>query len=190
MKSRQRRFGLASAAALALALPGAHAACWQGDASSGELGFTGQIEGENFFGTFSDFEVQVCRPDGAAWENSEWSVRVATASADTRNRDRDETLHGEEFFAVDQFPQARWESTQVRSAAGGLELRGELQLRGYTAAQTVQVSVEPDDGNRLSLTGSADISRLAFGVGQGEFEDTDFIRDRVDLEFELQLTRQ
>lgn len=189
MRERYSAWILGFAATASLAWFDAQASCWSGDADDGELGFVGQIEGENFYGTFGDFNVEVCRPDGASWTDSEWRVRVATASADTRNRDRDETLHGNEFFAVDEFPEAQWRSTRIEETDAGLELQGELQLRGATAPQAVQASLVPEP-DALRVTGAADISRLAFGVGQGEFEDTDFIRDRVDLEFELLLTRQ
>ncbi len=167
----------------------AQAACWQGDENSGELRFSGRIEGESFYGSFGEFEVRVCRPEGSGWSESQWAVRVMTASADTRNRDRDDTLHGRYFFAVDEFPAANWTSARVVEQSDGLEIEGNLDLRGFTAAQTVEVEVNAgDDG--LLLVGSAEIPRLDYGVGQGEYADTEFIRNRVDLEFELRLTRE
>jgi len=180
--------------AAALALQSAAATCWQGDASGGELAFSGEIEGEAFFGTFGEFDVEVCQQQEGSWEDSDWVVRVATGSADTRNRDRDETLHGGEFFAVDRFPEAVWRSTNVvnnstsETTPEGVDLllEGNLELRSNSAPQEVKARLEPrQDG--LLLTGSADISRMRFDVGQGEFSDTEFIRDRVDLEFEIQL---
>ena len=177
------------AALLMLTLGSAQAPCWQGDELSGELRFSGQVEDERFTGQFGDFVVRVCRPEGSGWQESRWSVRVATASADTHNRDRDDTLHGQYFFAVDDFPTANWTSTAVRETNGRLVLEGELELRGFTASQSVQVDVD-SSGQTLVLEGMAEIARLEFGVGQGEYADTGFIRDRVDLEFDLRLTPQ
>lgn len=183
-----RRWKLRATLTIALALlAGAiQAACWTGDANSGELRFAGQVEGESFSGDFSDFDVRVCRPEGAGWDESEWRVSVATASADTDNRDRDETLHGRYFFAVDQFPTATWTSRRVVEQGDGLVLEGDLDLRGFTAPQSVEVTARAA-GDGLNLVGTAEIARLRFGVGQGEYADREFIRDRVDLEFELRL---
>jgi len=179
----------AALAAALLMMSSIQAACWLADESSGELRFSGQVEGENFFGSFDDFDVRVCRPDGSDWSASEWTVSVATGSADTRNRDRDETLHGRYFFAVEEFPTATWTSTRVIDQGDGLVLEGSLGLKGFTASQSVNAELD-SSSDALSLVGSADISRLNFGVGQGEYADTEFIRDRVELEFELRLISQ
>jgi polyisoprenoid-binding protein YceI len=160
--------------------------CWTGGQEAGELRFAGAVEGESFFGQFERFSVEVCRPMGADWTASEWTVQVETASADTRNRDRDETLHGPEFFAVDEFPTARWHSTRVIEQGPGLAVEGELALRGFTAPQRVLIEISPD-GEAIEVRGSAEILRLEFGVGQGEFEDPEFVRNRVDLDFDLRL---
>jgi len=177
-------------ATLALSISAASASCWQGSAESGQLRFSGAVEDEKFNGKFGEFEVEVCRPDGTDWEASEWTVSVATGSADTRNRDRDETLLGRFFFAVDDFPSARWRSDLIASDPleenTKLIAQGELELRGQRLPQAVTIELmESADG--LSVTGSAEIFRLEFGVGQGEYADPDFVRNRVDLAFEIEL---
>jgi hypothetical protein len=40
----------------------------------------------------------------------------------------------------------------------------------------------------FTLAGSADVDRQRFDVGTGEFADPEFVRNRVDVAFEVRLT--
>ncbi len=160
--------------------------CYRGDADSGELEFRGVAEGSRFTGRFRDFEVRVC-VDNNNPESARIEVTVETGSATVGNRQGDAALVDEELFAVDRYPQAVWTSQAVEPKDDGYLAAGELSLRGVSASQPVQLNFEfNDDG--LGLSGSAEILRLDYGVGQGEFDDPDFIRDRVDLSFDLSLS--
>lgn len=176
---------------LALALlivPGLGLAeCYRADESSGRLEFIGEAEGSRFSGQFGAFEVSLCLDEGDL-STGRIEVTVDTGSADTGNRQRDRELLGEHFFAVDQYPQARWQSGEIRADGDEFLARGELTLRGVTADQPVRLSL--GDDQPPVLVGSAEIMRMDWRVGSGDpdFEDTDFIRNRVDLRFELELT--
>jgi len=168
--------------ALGLAQP----VCWTADADSGELRFHGEVDGSDFSGTFGDFQVELCAEDAADPAGASLVVTVETGSANTRNRDRDETLHGGEFFAVGRFPQAVWRAGEWTVIDQGWRVEGLLSLRDVEAPQPVTLTVDLQ-ADRPRLTGQAEISRLRFDVGTGEFADPEFVRDRVDLEFELTL---
>jgi len=160
--------------------------CFRADQDSGRIEFTGVVEGHAFTGEFGEFEVSLCMsgPDLTA---AEIRVVVKTASADTGNRQRDNELHGENFFHVEKYPEAIWESDTIRAGTEGFVADGTLTLRGITADQAVRLSLS--DGAPPILSGSAEVLRLNWNVGTGDedFEDTDFIGNRVDLAFELQL---
>lgn len=161
-------------------------ACYRADADSGMLAFVGEADGNEFRGRFEAFGVDVCM-SGHDLATGGIEVIVETDSADTRNRERDAELHGEQFFHVEAHPEAVWTSSVIEPAeGGGYRARGELTLKGVSADQPVDLQLdETDDGLRLS--GSARIMRLDWDVGTGEFTDTDFLRNRVDLEFDLGL---
>lgn len=178
---------------LSLASPVAAAqTCYSGGADSGTLEFSGAVDGTGFTGNFGDFAVDYCMPEGEP-ASGVIEVTVALASADSDNRDRDETLLGPEFFHVEQFPEATWTSTAIRSADDGFDADGELTLRDITASQSIVFQLTPD-GDALvaegafTLGGSAEVQRLRFDVGTGEFADPDFVRDRVDVVFEVRLS--
>ncbi len=170
-----------------LALPGlALADCFRASQDDGKIEFTGMAEGSAFTGHFGKFEVSVCM-DGRDLASAGIEVVIETASADTGSRQRDGEMLGRHFFHVEEYPQATWKSTDIRANGDDFLAEGRLTLRGMSAAQPVRLKLI--DGEPPLLSGSAEIMRLDWNVGTDDpdFEDTDFIRNRVDLEFELQL---
>ncbi len=181
--------GLGAGFGMALA-PGALAGerCYHGSAESGSLEFRGEAEGNRFNGHFRRFHVQVCLTD-AEPETAVIDVRVETGSGTVGNRQGDAALVDEELFAAERYPEAVWTSSSIERNEDGFIAEGELSLRGVSASQPVQLQFDHADAG-LDLTGSAQIMRLDYGVGQGEFEDPDFIRNRVELSFDLVLSAE
>ncbi|MCC5866424.1 MAG: YceI family protein [Wenzhouxiangella sp.] len=181
-------FLIVSLALAIVSTANANEQCYRGNADSGELEFRGVAEGSRFTGRFRNFEVRLCLDDQHP-ETASIEVTVETGSATVGNRQGDTALADEDLFAVERFPEAIWISSSIEAQDEGFLAAGELSLRGVSASQPVQLQFEFAEG-RLNLTGSADILRLEYGVGQGEFDDPDFIRDRVDLSFELVLSAE
>lgn len=179
--------GLSIAALALLMLPGLSLAdCFKANQEDGELKFIGVAEGNRFTGEFGEFKVSLCM-DRQELNSAGIEVVVKTATADTGDGQRDSELHGEHFFHVEEYPEATWKSTDIRADGDAFVAEGKLTLRGITKNQTVRLQLS--DKKLPVLSGSAEIMRLDWNVGTGDedFEDTDFIRNRVDLEFELQL---
>lgn len=168
--------------------------CFSGDQDTGELNFSGAVEGTDFRGRFGSFSVDYCIPaSGPA--DGQIDVRVELSSADTENRERDETLKGEEFFAVGQYPEASWKSLSIADEAGRYAAVGELVLKGIKAEQTITFTLTPEGEDLLArgefgMRGGAEVERLRFDVGTGDFADPEFVRNRVDVDFEITLRAQ
>lgn len=162
--------------------------CYTADADSGELAFSGVVEGDSFRGQFEEFSVEMCL-NHADLTSAQITVSVATASGDVGNRDGNQALKDEEFFAVERFPEATWKSTTIEAADNGYIARGELTIRDISAEQQVEMQLDASEDGFV-LSGSAEIMRLDWQVGTGEFEDTEFMRNRIDLEFNLKLTEK
>ncbi|MDT8409100.1 MAG: YceI family protein [Wenzhouxiangellaceae bacterium] len=185
--------GLLSVAGLGLLLAANAGAeeCFSGDQQSGYLEFRGAVEGSGFSGRFERFDVRYCMPenDPAA---GEIEVRVDLSSADSSNRDRDETLKGEEFFHIEQYPESTWTSTDIKPQGDGFLANGELRLKGSSADQQVEFTLQSDADVRslrgsFVMLGDAQVDRQRFDVGTGEFADPEFVRNRVDVSFEIEL---
>lgn len=159
--------------------------CFRANGDDGELRFSGVADGSEFSGQFEEFSVSVCM-DGKDLATAGIEVSVQTASVDTGDSMRDSEIRGENVFHVEEYPEATWESTEITADGDAYRAEGELTLRGVSKSQNVRLQLS--DGEPPVLSGRADILRLEWNVGIGDdFEDTDFLRNRVDLEFELRL---
>ncbi len=174
------------AASLLLLPLGLAAADWRATPES-SLGFVGNAQGESFEGRFHEFEARI-RFDPAALDAAEFDVRIVLASADTENAERDELLPQQDFFNVAASPEAVYRAADFESLGGDrYRALGELTLRGVTAPVALEFSWLAGEGNSARLQGEAKLSRLAFGVGGGEWADTSVIDDEVLVRTQLDL---
>ena len=176
------RSGLIAAAAMAALLP-----CTAGPADAGgSLTFEATQAGARFTGRFDRFSADIAF-DPADPAACRFVVRIDTASADTRESQRDEVLKGPDFFWVERFPVATFTGSGCRAADGSYALDGELTLRGVKRQVPLRFSYTPGRG-AAAMEGTARLSRLAFGVGQGEWQDTAWVGDEVTVRFDLLLS--
>ena len=173
-------------AALALLAAGtAGAKSWQGDAGSGALQFDAIQADAKFTGRFKDYALRFDF-DAAKPADGRLDVTVALASTDTEDAERDEILKGAEFFWVERHPQATFHAARFRREGRRWRADGELTLRGVTRPATVLFTLAEQD-QALRMKGDAKIRRLPFGVGQGEWQSTEWIGDEVVVRFDLKL---
>jgi polyisoprenoid-binding protein YceI len=183
--------GAGGLAALLLATPAAHAAgTWTTDAAQSRLEFTATLAGGDFDGTFRRFKADIDF-DPADLAGSRFGVEIDTASADTADAERDLALRGADFFAVERWPSARFSAERfVALGDGRFEALGKLTIRDTSREVRLPFSFEPvADGKRAELAGGMTIRRLDYGVGQGEWQDTQWLGDEVRIRFTLQLQR-
>jgi polyisoprenoid-binding protein YceI len=175
----------AVAALVAFARPGFAGTSWHADAGRSRLDFSGRQAGAEFTGTFHDFAADIVF-DGADLESSRFDVRIDTASVDTADGERDEVIRGSDLFAVAEFPTARYVAAKFERLETDFVAHGELTLRGHSKAVPVRFRFVRD-GGQARLVGSATFDRLDFGVGQGDWRDTEWVANRITVEFNLVL---
>lgn len=181
-----------NAAALAILLgvaaAGAAGSAYELERSQSRLEFVATQAGADFTGSFSEFAADI-RFDPQQLDASRFDVRIDTGSVDTQDRDRDEIIRGPDLFDVTAYPQARYVAERFEAADQGYVAHGELTLRGETREVPVQFTFERD-GADARLHGSTTIERLDFGVGQGEWRDTEWVGNEVRIRFDLVLATQ
>lgn len=180
------RYTLLLLAALSPAL--AAATDWQVQPDS-TLGFTGSAQGESFEGRFTRFTPEI-RFDPADLAATRFHVRIDLSSADSANAERDELLHGAEFFDSATTPEAVFVAESARSdeRGDGYISDGTLTLKGVSKPVTLRfrfVSV----GNSGQMEVAAQLDRTAFGIGGGEWLDAEMIAHEVTVAANLVLKR-
>jgi polyisoprenoid-binding protein YceI len=195
---RRLRGGLARpwlAAALLVAaatLPAAEAAtAWTTALAQSRLEFTGTLGGGQFGGRFADFDADVAF-DPADLAASHLRVTVRTGSADTADSDRDAALASADFFDAARWPTATYDAGRfVITAPGQYQAHGTLTIRGVARELPITFTFKASaDGQSAALTGNGRIHRLDFGIGQGEWQDTNWLANEVNVRCELILRRR
>lgn len=181
---------LAVAAASAILPAQIGAAPYLADAGQSRVEFSFTQAGARNTGRFERFTVDY-EPPGAGADGGALQVVIDVNSLDTRDGDRDSMLRSGYFFDVDFFPEARFESSSVRAIQDGVyEAEGTLTIREVSRPQKISFVAEPDEAagpGGMHLHGSVTIQRLAFGIGEGEWRATTWIRNDVTINYSVRM---
>ena len=163
---------------------------WQVDRARSRLVFVPTVAGGEFEGRFKSFDATILF-DPADLPGSQFVVDLDVASADTGDAERDTALVGSDFFAAKRWPKARFTATRFEARGGTrFEALGELRVRDVTRKVRVPFEFVPGPGAGVArLQGGTTIARLDFGVGQGEWRDTEWLANEVRIAFDLVLHR-
>lgn len=173
--ARRALLGTMASCLLAAAMPVVAADYVQ--AAGSTLTFATRYQGEVFSGHFSNFRTRLSF-DPRQLADARLDVLIALASAGTANEDRDETLHGAEFFHSSRFPQARYRASSFRHLGGNeYAADGTLSLRGVSRPATLTFSWTP--GTNPVLSGRTTVNRQDFGIGAGDWADVELIPNAV-----------
>jgi len=176
----------ALALALVLALvPAAHAEALRAGPSDGTLEFVAIQAGAKITGAFTRFEAALDFDPQRPGEGR-LDVTVDVASVDTRDAERDDILRGADFFQAGEHPRAVFHAGRFERAGDGWRAPGDLTIRGVAQPVPVLFTLAPGTGSTV-MKGSARLRRLAFGLGRGEWADTEWVGDEVEVRFELRL---
>ncbi len=120
-------------------------------------------------GKFSRFEATIDYKADEV-ERSSVDVRIQTASIDTGIELRDKHLRSADFFDAATHPYITFRSRSVENKGGdSLEVTGEFSMHGVahelTLPAVVRLVETPAGSTVLTMSLTAEIDRLAFGVG-------------------------
>ena len=153
------------------------------------IGFIAHYGGEPINGAFRKWSVARIKfcADDLPHASIDWNIDLA--SADTGDASRDENLRGESFFDTTQFAKAKFIANGFKLLGPGrYATNGTLTLHGVRSPVRLVFTLKVN-GDSATAQGSASLSRLAFGVGSGEWAATDQIPDAVAVQFTIRATR-
>jgi polyisoprenoid-binding protein YceI len=159
---------------------------WALQPKESSLGFVGTQAGAQFQGRFDKFSADI-KFDPKDLAGSRFEVRIDTASVNTEDGERDDTLRSADLFDTKQWPTARYVAEKFADKGNGkFSATGQLTVRNVTRPVPIEFTFENGSGGAW-LKGSAALKRLDFGVGQGEWKDTETVADEVQIRFALLL---
>ncbi|HEY3486477.1 MAG TPA: YceI family protein [Gammaproteobacteria bacterium] len=128
--------------------------------------------------------------DPADLEHSVFEVSVNMKSVDTGDKDRDEILLSKDMFDVKRWPEAHFKTLKIESR-GGDEYLAEAELTIRDQTRTIpfpfHLTITAEQGKQVfHLQSELSLNRLDFGVGQGEWKETTWIADAVQVLVKVQ----
>jgi polyisoprenoid-binding protein YceI len=159
---------------------------WSVQPKESKLTFVGTQAGAQFEGALEKFSADI-KFDPQDLAGSRFDVKIDLASVNTRDSERDDILKGPDLFAVQKFPAGRYVAEKFTAKGGSkYAATGKLTLRNITRDVPIELTFEKKDSGAW-LKGSASLKRLDFGVGQGEWKDTETVANEVQVRFALLL---
>ncbi len=137
--------------------------------------------------------------DPARPEATRLDVSIDVASINTREEKRDAHLRSPDFFDVASFPTITFVSKAARRRGDdGLELVGELTIRGTTREVTLAIEeitpphADPWGNTRIGATARTKIRRSDFGMQWNAALEAGgvLVGDEVKIEIEAELVQQ
>ena len=154
-------------------------------ASGSTLGFETSFEGAPLHGSFKRFGGHISL-DEQHPQACRFDVRIDLASVRTGNPTGDKQLQSAAFFDVAAHPEAHYQAERCSwNGKGPIDVQGFLTLRGVKKPVPLQATLQA--GGTLSAT--ATVNRLDFGVGQGQWSNGSIINAQVRIKAALKLTK-
>jgi polyisoprenoid-binding protein YceI len=183
---KTRSLGVAALSAMVWLNASASNSSYTAATGASKLEFTGTQAGADFTGTFHDYTASV-EFDPEALDRARIDVQIRLASVDTKDKERDNSIRGPDIFDTAHFPVAHYVTRSIAKSASGYTAIGALTLRGVTKDVAINFQFAPSNGS-AKLVGTAQLKRLDFGAGQGDWKSTEWIADTVRISFALALT--
>lgn len=133
-------------------------------------------------GSFAKFNI-TARFDPAKPANGSAKIDIDLSSIDTGNSDADEEVLGKLWFDTQQFPQAHFVSTGMKSLGGDrYQALGKLTIKGKTLEVTAPFTFK-QQGDSAVFDGALTINRLDFAIGTGLWADLGTVANEVTIKF-------
>lgn len=161
---------------------------WVVNKAASSIVFKSNFDGEDFQGKFNSWDAQISfDPKNVA--AAKVTATVNTASAQTGDASRDESLPTGQWLDVAKFPKATFTSTSWKDMGGGkYQVAGNFTLHGVTQPMTLPMSIVIA-GNTAKANGVVSIDRSKFGVGGGQFRTADTVPFGVQVVIAITATR-
>ncbi|WP_437600736.1 YceI family protein [Sorangium sp. So ce590] len=174
------------------------AARWTIDAAHSSVSFSVRhMMISNVRGEFEGVSGEVLY-DPRLPEASKISATIDAASIHTREEKRDAHLRSADFLDVETYPTITFAGRSVRRRGDGLDIVGDLTIRGVSREVTLAVSElsgehrDPYGNRKLGATATTKIRRSDFGMSFNAVLETGgvLVGDEISITLDIQLLKQ
>lgn len=155
-------------------------------AGDSEVSFVADVTGEATPGVFTQSSVDaVIDLDNPG--NSAINARVQTASISSENAQVEGSLPDEEWFDVENHPEALFVSSSVdKTDDGQLMVNGDLTIKTTTQQVSFPMSLSDEEGKQVAR-GEFAIDRREFNIGLESQANEDFVGFQVTIKFRFDI---
>ncbi len=155
---------------------------------SGKITFSGVHDGNEFSGTFSDWETQIAfHPEDLRKSNV--IVTIDLTSAATGTKLYDDSLKAAEWFDTKTNPNAVVRLTDFISTKNGYQVTANLTLKDITVSAPFNFNLDIKDGIAV-MKGETVFTRKALNLGQASDADAEWVSEEIVVDVEMQATQQ
>ena len=156
--------------------------------ANSHIKFSATQAGAGFTGEWLDWQANV-QFDPAQLAQSNATVRIQTAQVSSADKERDSTITGVDFFDSANFPTAIFQTNNIQyvdsqtsadpSDQTQYEASGTLTIKEKSVPILFHFNFDPATQR---LSGRAELDRLALNVGTGDWTDTSWVGQYVQVE--------
>jgi polyisoprenoid-binding protein YceI len=169
---------------------------WKIDPAHTRVGFVARhLMVTKVRGLFTDVDGEI--RIGETPQDSSVQIRIAAASIDSGNKDRDQHLRSPDFLDVETYPYLTFNSTGIEVTGDStLQLHGDLTIRDVTRPVTLDVEYEgltpdPWGGTRAGFAATTEIDREDWGLTWNVALESGgvLVSKNVKIELDVQLVQ-
>lgn len=138
-------------------------------------------------GKFTQFGGDI-QFDPSQLKESKIQVEVDTNSVSMPLKEITDALKTPDWLSTAAFPTATFETVGITKIDDKqFSANGNLSIRDKTFPVTINFTVDEFTTEKAQVKGNTTVKRIRYGVGQGEWANTDEIKNDVIIDFILQL---
>lgn len=158
---------------------------WKIVPEKSSLTFTATQNNAPVSGKFTRFTGDI-HFDPTQLKASHIRIAVDMASVTTDYADVANTLKTADWFNAAIFPEAIFTASDFsKTKNNAYEAHGMLTIRDKAVPSVIMFTLDEFSKTKASVQGSILLKRLAFGIGQGEWQKTDNVKDEVKVQFKV-----
>src|SRR3990167_428744 len=163
----------------------AAAPSWEIVPTESSITFTGIQNDAPASGSIKKFNGRI-QFDPKQLNDSKVRIVIDMNSITTSYIDFTTTLLTEDWFNVKLFPKAVFETTKFKKTDDNhYQATGTLKIRDKIVPVTLTFEAKELSPSIVLVKGNTTLKRTQFGIGQGEWADTEAVKDVVNVNFQI-----